>query len=129
MPTVRVGYTIRTQLNYSQRSCKAAKNAGGYYMAPQLDMEIRPPSVLDHQVAVLQAHEFDFVVEQKQREKQKEVETCSLLTFRVTFCVTRKSIASVTSCRGKREALPSVRASTKYDLSVQAVAISHDYTV
>lgn len=66
-------------------------------MEPHLDMDSRPSLAHDHRVTLVQAREFNLIIEQKQWEKQKKVETCSLKTFRVPFGVTRNSIACVTS--------------------------------
>lgn len=96
MHTVWAEKTVRTQLNSPRRIRKPAKE-GGSYVEPSLDMEIPPSSALYHQVTLLRAREVDLNIEQKRREKQKKVETCSLKTFRVTFGVTRNSIACVTS--------------------------------
>lgn len=65
MPAVWIEYSIRMQLNSSPRSCRLAK-MGGSYLEPHLDMDIRPSSAHDHRVTLVQARDFNLIVEQKQ---------------------------------------------------------------
>lgn len=63
LTAVWVEHTGRIQANSSARSCKPAEEAWGY-LEPHLDMDSRPSSAYDHQVTLLQAHEFNLIIKQ-----------------------------------------------------------------
>lgn len=42
-------------------------------MEPHLDMDSRPSLAHDHRVTLVQAREFNLIIEQKQWEKQKKL--------------------------------------------------------